>query len=140
MPLRADVAELVDAHGSGPCARKGVEVQVLSSALVRRVAIPILAAAAAAVALSGDGLGAPGPGPLTEVVVTLQAPPLSAFGRSLQSASHATYLRRIEAAQNELARRVVAAVPGAQVRWRYRLVANGFTVVVPRGAAGSLAR
>ena len=33
MPAQpADVAELVDAHGSGPCARKGVEVQVLSSA------------------------------------------------------------------------------------------------------------
>ena len=32
MTVRADVAELVDAHGSGPCARKGVEVQVLSSA------------------------------------------------------------------------------------------------------------
>ena len=34
-PLRsncADVAELVDAHGSGPCERKLVEVQVLSSA------------------------------------------------------------------------------------------------------------
>ena len=29
---RADVAELADAHGSGPCSRKGVEVQVLSSA------------------------------------------------------------------------------------------------------------
>src|SRR4029079_18147542 len=29
----ADVAELVDAHGSGPCGRKVVEVQVLSSAL-----------------------------------------------------------------------------------------------------------
>jgi hypothetical protein len=29
---RADVAELVDAHGSGPCGRKPVEVQVLSSA------------------------------------------------------------------------------------------------------------
>ena len=29
---RADVAELVDAHGSGPCALRGVEVQVLSSA------------------------------------------------------------------------------------------------------------
>ena len=28
----ADVAELVDAHGSGPCGRKVVEVQVLSSA------------------------------------------------------------------------------------------------------------
>src|SRR6185437_10501105 len=31
---RADVAELVDAHGSGPCGRKLVEVQVLSSASV----------------------------------------------------------------------------------------------------------
>ena len=30
----ADVAELVDAHCSGPCGRKPVEVQVLSSALV----------------------------------------------------------------------------------------------------------
>ena len=30
----ADVAELVDAHGSGPCGRKVVEVQVLSSALL----------------------------------------------------------------------------------------------------------
>src|ERR1051325_7932267 len=33
LSLRADVAELVDAHGSGPCGRKPVEVQVLSSAL-----------------------------------------------------------------------------------------------------------
>jgi hypothetical protein len=32
MVIRADVAELVDAHGSGPCGRKLVEVQVLSSA------------------------------------------------------------------------------------------------------------
>ena len=32
LTVLADVAELVDAHGSGPCARKGVEVQVLSSA------------------------------------------------------------------------------------------------------------
>src|SRR5207244_12125746 len=29
---RADVAELVDAHGSGPCGGNPVEVQVLSSA------------------------------------------------------------------------------------------------------------
>jgi hypothetical protein len=29
---RADVAELVDAHGSGPCGGDPVEVQVLSSA------------------------------------------------------------------------------------------------------------
>ena len=32
MRLRADVAELVDAHGSGPCGGDPVEVQVLSSA------------------------------------------------------------------------------------------------------------
>jgi hypothetical protein len=36
LSARADVAELVDAHGSGPCALRGVEVQVLSSALVLR--------------------------------------------------------------------------------------------------------
>src|SRR3954471_13091838 len=36
MRVRADVAELVDAHGSGPCALRGVEVQVLSSALLPR--------------------------------------------------------------------------------------------------------
>src|SRR5688572_25606386 len=35
LALRADVAELVDAHGSGPCALRGVEVQVLSSGCSR---------------------------------------------------------------------------------------------------------
>src|SRR5205823_6302558 len=123
-----------------PCARKGVEVQVLSSALVRRIALPIVAAAVAAVVLSGDSLGARGAGTATEVVVTLKAPALSAFGRSLQAASHAAYLERLDAAQQELARRVVAAVPGAQIRWHYRLVADGFAVIVPRGGAAALAR
>jgi hypothetical protein len=46
-----------------------------------RLVIPILAAAVAAVAFSGDGLGAPGAGRPVEVVVTLKAPALSAFGR-----------------------------------------------------------
>jgi len=32
LSVRADVAELVDAHGSGPCGGNPVEVQVLSSA------------------------------------------------------------------------------------------------------------
>ena len=32
LTVRADVAELVDAHGSGPCGSNPVEVQVLSSA------------------------------------------------------------------------------------------------------------
>src|SRR5262249_52012101 len=39
LSVRADVAELVDAHGSGPCGRKPVEVQVLSSASLRRAGL-----------------------------------------------------------------------------------------------------
>src|ERR1051326_8173308 len=38
MPVRADVAELVDAHGSGPCGGDPVEVQVLSSAYLFQAA------------------------------------------------------------------------------------------------------
>ena len=72
--------------------------------------------------------------------MTLQAPSLSAFGRTLQSASHAAYVRQMGAAQSELIRRVQAAVPLAQVRWRYRLVANGFAVVVPRSEVSQLAQ
>ncbi len=91
-----------------------------------------MAAALAAVALSGDVLGGRGLGPTTEVVVTLRAPSLSAFGRTLQSASHRTYLRQIDAAQDVLAARISSSVPAARVRWRYRLVANGLAVALPR--------
>src|ERR1022692_616024 len=38
---RAEVAELADAHGSGPCTRKGVEVQVLSSAPDSATSAPV---------------------------------------------------------------------------------------------------
>ena len=46
---RADVAELADAHGLGPCARKGVGVQVPSSApgIVSRFSSPVSRFAAA---------------------------------------------------------------------------------------------
>jgi subtilisin family serine protease len=77
---------------------------------------------------------------MTEVVVTLKSPPLSAFGRSLQAASHTAYLRRVDAAQDALATRIVDALPAAQIRWRYRLVANGVAVTIPRGDAKALAR
>ena len=70
----------------------------------------------------------------------MKAPALSAFGRSLLSASHATYLRQLEAAQTQLARNVRAAIPQAQVRWRYHLVADGFAVVVPRSEVARLAQ
>ena len=65
--------------------------------------------------------------------MTLEAPPLARFGRSLLSASHSAYMLRVDAAQNVLARRIRSSIPTAQVRWRYRLVADGLAVVVPAG-------
>jgi subtilisin family serine protease len=100
----------------------------------------VLAAALAAVIFTGDGLGARSRVPMTEVVVTMRAPALSAFGRSLQSASHRDYMRTMEAAQNVLARNIQTALPGSHVRWRYRLVADGLAVVVPRGSEAALAK
>src|SRR5471032_2280221 len=107
-----------------------------------KTTVPLLLAAAAlaAVCCSGDGLAAVAVGPTTEVVVTLKAPPLATFGRSLQSASHTTYARRIEAAQAQAVRNVESALPDATVRWRYHLVADGFAVVVPRSELTALAR
>jgi subtilisin family serine protease len=74
------------------------------------------------------------------VVVTLRAPAMARFGRSLDSASHATYLRQLEAAQNAAIRTVRSAVPDATVRWRYHSVLNGFAVVVPRSHLAALER
>src|SRR6476659_5169217 len=37
--LRAAVAELVDAHGSGPCGREPVEVRLLSAASIAEPAV-----------------------------------------------------------------------------------------------------
>jgi subtilisin family serine protease len=100
----------------------------------------LIAAALAAVVLAGDGLGAPAHQPLTEVVVTLRAPALAAFGRSLQAASHRTYLRQIAAAQTELARRITSALPQAEVRWRYRLVTDGMAVALPQSQVDALSK
>jgi subtilisin family serine protease len=74
------------------------------------------------------------------VVVTLEAPSLSSFGRSLSSARHVAALRRIDAQQAAVSRRIEAAFPSATVRWRYRLVANGLAVVLPRAQVAALAR
>jgi subtilisin family serine protease len=77
---------------------------------------------------------------MTEVVVTLKAPPLSAFGRSLTSARHDTYTRELAAAQRQAARNVLSAVPSSSIRWRFHLVANGFSVLLPKAAVGLLGR
>ena len=108
--------------------------------MLTRLALLVAAIAVAAVVLSGDSLGAGGSGPMTEVVVTLRAPSMSAFGRSLQSASHRLYMRQVDSAQTALAMRVTSALPAAQIRWRYRLIADGLAVYLPRSQAALLAK
>jgi subtilisin family serine protease len=76
---------------------------------------------------------------MTEVIVTLKAPALTAFGRSLTSARHHAYARRLAAAQAQAERNLLAATPGAQIRWHYRIVANGFAVVLPTAELPRLA-
>ena len=63
--------------------------------------------------------------------MTLKAPALTAFGRSLSSARHSGYARELAAAQRQALANLRAAVPEARVRWRYSFVADGFALVVP---------
>jgi len=109
-------------------------------ATLTRLALLLATVSVAAVVLSGDSLGAHGRGPMTEVVVTLRAPSLSAFGRSLQSTSHRLYMRQVDSAQTALAMRITAALPDAQIRWRYHLVADGLAVYLPRSQAALLTK
>ena len=73
---------------------------------------------------------------LVEVVVSLSQKPLATTswraGRQLQT-------RTLESAQARVARRIETTLPGAQIRWRYRLVTNGMALVVPRSQLGRLA-
>ena len=74
-------------------------------------------------------------GEVVEIVVGLSQKPLGttrwAAGRQLQS-------RTMISSQAALARRIESTIPQAQIRWRYRLVANGIAVVVPRSQLGRL--
>ena len=78
----------------------------------------------------------PTSGPLVEVVVSLSQRPLATTrwlaGRGLQARTMVTTQRQVE-------QRLAAALPDAQVRWRYRVVANGFAVVVPKSQVARLA-
>ncbi|HST18830.1 MAG TPA: S8 family serine peptidase [Gaiellaceae bacterium] len=65
---------------------------------------------------------------------------MAAFGRSLQSASHRTYMRQLDSAQAELADRIETSLPQAEVRWHYKLVTDGLAVALPRSQAAALAR
>jgi subtilisin family serine protease len=89
--------------------------------------------------IAGDGLGARAV-PTTEVVVTLSSRPLAAYGRELTSARSHAVTRELAAAQARTERSLLSAIPEAEVRWHYHLVANGFAVVVPKVDVKELSR
>ena len=66
----------------------------------------------------------------TEVVVSLDAPPLARVG----SAGAA----RLDAEQRAFRSALSQRVPAAHLRWRYRLVVNGYAVVLPRAEVPKL--
>ena len=72
--------------------------------------------------------------------MTLKSPPLATFGRSLLSARHASYRRQLESEQAVVSARIEQTIPSSRIRWRYRLVANGLAVVLPRAEISKLAR
>ena len=66
----------------------------------------------------------------TEVVVLLDSPPLSSSPDSAAT---------IAAEQREFRRELAKRVPSARVGWRYRLVANGFSISLPSTRVAELA-
>jgi len=72
-------------------------------------------------------------GPTSHVVVELAAPAV-ALSRSLNAAS------RIETEQRRFLVHLHRAIPTARVRWRYSVVANGVSVVLPRAELPRLGR
>ena len=122
----------------GPPPRRVSAGPRLRCGTLRRLLTIIVVSAASAIALSGDGFGRT-PVPTAEVVVTLKSPPLAAFGRSLLSARHVSYLRRLESQQAVVSARIERTIPSSRIRWRYKLVANGLAVVLPRSEIPKLA-
>jgi subtilisin family serine protease len=89
-----------------------------------------------------------------EVVVTMKEPALaravsesralSASTKqrrlSLSTPTSAAHLRLLAARQDALVARIERRVPGARVRWRYRIVLSGLAVSLPEERLGALAR
>jgi subtilisin family serine protease len=83
-----------------------------------------LGAAVVACLLVLGGPSLPGAGGASaEVVVLLDSPPLARAPGTGE---------RIDAEQHAFRRQLAAAVPAARLGWRYRIVANGFSVTLPR--------
>ena len=97
--------------------------------LVRRLLLPLtlLAAAAFAGALTAPAGTRAAPAGDVEVIVELAGRPL-AYARGPGART------RLDREQQRFVTALHATLPGAVVRWRYRIVANGVAVVAPRTA------
>jgi subtilisin family serine protease len=81
-------------------------------------------------AVGGTAGGIPASGATSEVVVTLSSPALAGRTGHAQRAARAA----VEREQARFAASLHKSIPGARIRWRYRIVLNGAAVVVPRAA------
>jgi len=118
---------------------------------VRRSSLLLLIAAFALVAGAAQARPDAPSQELVEVVVGLDGAPLAVArpgrtlaatgGRrlSLSTPTSRSYLRSLASRQSTLEARIEAALPGAAVTRRYRVVANGLAVLVPRDQVGRLA-
>ncbi|MCC6224450.1 MAG: S8 family serine peptidase [Thermoleophilia bacterium] len=98
--------------------------------------------AAGALAASAGARPEPGPEAATVQVIVELAPPPAAragFGHPGRGRQARRALAAIDAAQRALTARIHASIPGAEVRWRYRIVLDGLAVTLPAASAGRLA-
>ena len=112
----------------------------------------LLLALGLAAALPGTAAAAPSR--QVQLVVGLEGPPLArATASSRALAAHArqarlnlrapssvAYLHGLEAQQRAVEARIERTIPGAVVRWRYSVIANGLAVVLPESQIDRLAR
>jgi subtilisin family serine protease len=94
--------------------------------------LPLLAGLALALRMA-DAAQLASPGDRSQVVVLLEAPPLAIRGGAGAERRLGDEQRRFETALH-------ATIPTASVHWRYRLVANGVSVVLPSRDLPRLAR
>ena len=103
--------------------------------MARALTLPLLLAVGIATLV-----GAPTPhepaatvGQRSQVVVLLASPPLAVNGAAGAE-------RRVDAEQRRFEAALRARIPAAEVHWRYRLVANGVSVVLPTRELPRLSR
>jgi subtilisin family serine protease len=143
-------------HGPEPCASTSSATSAGNGIVARRVPCPDLGRGLVVVLLTAavfwPGTAAAQAGTV-DVVVTLEAPSLSraveqsralsvAAKRrrlSLSSPTSVSHLAELRRQHDAVAARILRELPGAAVRWRYRIVLNGLAVTLPRAQVARLA-